>query len=426
MSVQVEALEKNLVKLTVEVPAEDVEKAMERVYQKNKGKMNIPGFRKGKAPRKLIEKTYGVGVFLEDAINDIVPEAYEEACKSVEKDIVSLPQIEYEQVDPTKALIFTATVAVKPEVTLGDYKGLEVEEMSTEVTEEEILAEIKKEQEKNAVTVTVEDRAVEDGDTVVLDFEGFVDGVPFEGGKGEGFPLVIGSHSFIDTFEEQLIGAAIGEEKEIQVTFPTEYHAEELAGKPAMFRCVVKGIQAKELPELDDEFASEVSDFETLEEYKADVRANLTAMKEGQAKTAKEDALVDKAVENAQMEIPDLMIDTESRNMVEEFEQRLQAQGLSMEQYMQFTGATVEGLVDECKVQAKKRIESRLVLEAIVAAEGITADDTDLEAEVSKMAEAYGMTVEETKQYVTEDLMERIKTNVAVQKAVDLLVEEAK
>ena len=426
MSVNVETLEKNLVKLTVEVPVEDLEKAMDKVYLSTRSKINVPGFRKGKAPRKMIEKMYGREVFLEDAVNDLIPDAYEAACKEVEKDIVSQPEIEYVQVEAGKPVIFTATVAVKPEVTLGEYKGLEVETQAVEVTEDDVMAELKKEQDKNAATITVEDRPVADGDMITLDFEGSVDGVPFEGGKGEDFPLTIGSHSFIDTFEEQLIGVAIGEEKEVNVTFPAEYHAAELAGKPALFKCVVKAIKAKELPELDDEFASEVSEFETLEEYKADIRAKLTESKEKEAKVAKEDALVEKAVENATMEIPDLMVTSQARTMVQEFGQRLQAQGLSLEQYVQYTGMTIEKMVEDTKEQAMKRIQSRLVLEAIAAAEGLTASDEDVEKEIEEMAKGYGMEKEQLMPYMTEDQTQQIKENIAVQKALDLLYEAAK
>ena len=323
-------------------------------------------------------------------------------------------------------MIFVATVAVKPEVTLGEYKGLEVASEPVEVTEDEILAELKKEQDKNSTTITVEDRPVADGDVIELDFEGFIDGVAFEGGKAENFPLTIGSGSFIPGFEEQLIGTALGEEKEVNVNFPEEYHAKELAGKPAVFKCKVNSIKAKELPELDDEFASEVSDFETLEEYKADIRAKLTEQKEKAAKTAKEDALVEKAVEGATMDIPDLMIESQARSMVQDFAQRLQQQGLSMDQYMQYTGSTVEKMIEESKEQAKKRIESRLVLEAVAAAEGLTASEEDVEKEIEDLAKSYGMEVDQIKPYVTEDQKEQMRENIAVQKALDLMYEQSK
>ncbi|MDD6212808.1 MAG: trigger factor [Clostridiales bacterium] len=426
MSVSVEKMEKNLAKLTVEISVEDIEKAMEKVYQQSKGQIQLPGFRKGKAPRKIVEKMYGKDVFLQDAVNEAVPDAYEAACQESDLVIVSQPQIEYTQVELGKPVVFVATVATKPEVTLGEYKGLEVETEAVEVTEEDVLAEIKKEQEKNATTKTVEDRAVEDGDMIELDFEGFIDGVPFEGGKGEDFALTIGSHSFIDTFEEQLIGANIGEEKEINVTFPAEYHAAELAGKPAMFKATVKSIKVKELPELNDEFAGEVSEFETLDEYKADVQKKLTERKEAAAKTAKEDALVEKVVENAQMDIPDLMVESQARTMVQEFAQRLQYQGLSLEQYMQYTGMTAESMMEQNKATALKKIQSRLVLEAVAAAENLEASEEDVQAEIDKMAEQYGMDAEQIKTMLTEDQMEDLKGNIAVQKAVDVIYDAAK
>lgn len=426
MSVKVENLEKNLAKLTVEVPVEKLEESIDQVYRKAKNQITLPGFRKGKAPRKMIEKYYGADVFLEDAVNELIPVAYEEACGECELEIVSQPEIEYEQVEAGKPVIFTATVATRPEVTLGEYKGLEVESKPVEVTEEEILAELKKEQEKNATMKTVDDRAVEDGDIIELAFEGFVDGVPFEGGKSDNYPLTIGSHSFIPGFEEQLIGAAIGEEKNVNVTFPEEYHAKELAGKPAVFKCTVHTIKVKELPELDDEFASEVSDFETLDEYKEDVKKKLTENKEKEAKIAKEDALVDKIIENSQMEVPELMITSQARSMVSEFGQRLQSQGLNLQQYMQYTGQTEAQMIDQMKEQALKRIQTRLVMEAIVAAESLVATEEDVEEEIKKMAEAYGMDVEQVKTYMDEEQKEQMKMNIAVQKAIDMVYAAAK
>ncbi len=426
MSVKVENLEKNLAKLTVEVPVEKLEESIDQVYRKAKNQITLPGFRKGKAPRKMIEKYYGADVFLEDAVNELIPVAYEEACGECELEIVSQPEIEYEQVEAGKPVIFTATVATRPEVTLGEYKGLEVESKPVEVTEEEILAELKKEQEKNATMKTVDDRAVEDGDIIELAFEGFVDGVPFEGGKSDNYPLTIGSHSFIPGFEEQLIGAAIGEEKDVNVTFPEEYHAKELAGKPAVFKCTVHTIKVKELPELDDEFASEVSDFETLDEYKEDVKKKLTENKEKEAKIAKEDALVDKIIENSQMEVPELMITSQARSMVSEFGQRLQSQGLNLQQYMQYTGQTEAQMIDQMKEQALKRIQTRLVMEAIVAAESLVATEEDVEEEIKKMAEAYGMDVEQVKTYMDEEQKEQMKMNIAVQKAIDMVYAAAK
>ncbi|MCD8054743.1 MAG: trigger factor [Lachnospiraceae bacterium] len=426
MSVNVEKLEKNLTKLTVEIPVEDVEKAIDKVYARTKNQIQLPGFRKGKAPRKMVEKMYGKDIFLEDAVNEAVPDAYEDACKESGLEIVSQPQIEYTQVEAGEPVIFVATVAVRPEVTLGEYKGLEVETEAVEVTEEDVLAELKKEQEKNAVTRTVEDRTVEDGDQIELDFDGYVDGEAFEGGHGEDFPLTIGSHSFIDNFEEQLIGSAIGEEKEIQVTFPEEYHAEELAGKPATFKTIVKKIQVKELPELDDEFAGEVSEFETLDEYKADVRTKLEEKKAAEAKTAKEDALIAKVVENAEMEIPDLMVESQARTMVQEFAQRLQYQGLTMEQYMQYTGQTTESMIEQEKETALKRIQSRLVLEAVAAAENLEASEEDIQAEIDKMASQYGMESEQVRSMIDDEQMEELKGNIVVQKAVDVIYDAAK
>ena len=426
MSVKVENLEKNLAKLTVEVPVEKLEESIEKIYRRAKNQITLPGFRKGKAPRKMIEKYYGADGFLEDAVNDLVPEAYEEACRESGLEIVSEPELAYEQVEAKKPVIFTATVAVRPDVVLGEYKGLEVESQPVEVTEEEIEAELKREQEKNATMKTVDDRPVQDGDIIELSFEGFVDGTPFEGGKSDNYPLTIGSHSFIPGFEEQLIGAEIGKEKDVNVTFPEEYHAKELAGKPAVFKCTVKSIKVKELPELDDEFASEVSDFETLEEYKADIRKRLTENKERQAKIAKEDALVDKIIENSQMEIPDLMVTSQARNMVNEFGQRLQSQGLDLRTYMQYTGQDEEKMVEQMRDQALKRIQTRLVMEAIVKAENLTATEEDVEEEIKKLADGYGMDVDQVKTYMDDEQREQMKMNIAVQKAIDLVYAAAK
>ena len=426
MSLQVEKLEKNMAKLTVEVPAEEVEAALQNAYLKNRKQISVPGFRKGKVPRQMIEKMYGPEVFYDDAANALIQKAYPQAADECELEIVSRPAVDIVQLEKGKPFIFTAEVAVKPEVTLGQYKGIEVEKADTTATDEEVAAELDKEREANSRTITVEDRAVQDGDMTVIDFEGFVDGEAFEGGKGTDYPLTIGSGSFIPGFEEQLIGTALGEEKEVNVNFPEEYHAKELAGKPAVFKCKVNSIKTKELPELDDEFASEVSDFETLEEYKADIRAKLTEQKEKAAKTAKEDALVEKAVEGATMDIPDLMIESQARSMVQDFAQRLQQQGLSMDQYMQYTGSTVEKMIEESKEQAKKRIESRLVLEAVAAAEGLTASEEDVEKEIEDLAKSYGMEVDQIKPYVTEDQKEQMRENIAVQKALDLMYEQSK
>lgn len=426
MSLQVEKLEKNMAKLTVEVPAEQFEKALTTAFNKNKSRFNIPGFRKGKAPQAMVEKMYGVEVLYEDAINEALDATYGDAVTESELDVVSRPEIDVVQVEKGKELIYTATVAVKPEVTLGEYKGIEVEKASAEVTDEDIEAELKKVQEQNSRLITVEDRAVEDGDQTVVDFEGFVDGTPFEGGKGEDYPLTIGSHSFIDTFEEQLIGKNIGEECEVNVTFPEEYHAKELAGKPAVFKVTVKEIKRKELPELNDEFAGEVSEFETLEEYKNDVKAKLSLTKQKEAATENENHVVDKVVENATMDIPEPMIESQVNNMVNDYARRMQSQGLSLEQYMQFTGMTIDTLKEQMKPQAVKRIQTRLVLEAIVKAENITVSDEAVEKEIADMAESYKMEVAQIKEYMGENGIEQMKEDLAVQEAVDFLVAEAK
>ena len=426
MSVSVERLEHNLAKLTVEIPVEDIEKAIDKVYQKQKNRIQLPGFRKGKAPRKMIEKMYGKEVFLEDAVNECVPEAYEAACKESELVIMSRPEIEYQDVKAGEPVVFMATVATRPEVTLGEYKGLEVEDEDATVTDEEVEAKLKEEQEKNSTTVPVEGRPVQNGDIVELNFEGFVDGQTFPGGKGENFPLTIGSHSFIDTFEDQLIGAEIGEEREVNVTFPEDYNAKELAGKPAVFQTKILSIKVKELPALDDEFASEVSEFETLAEYRADVRKTLEEKKAEQAKTAKEDKLIAKAVENASMDIPELMLTSQAENMIQEFSQRLSYQGMSMEQYLQYTGSTTEKMLEQNKESAKIRIQSRLVLEEIAKAENLEATEEDFEKEIANMASQYGMEPEQVKEYMDDAQREEMKANILVQKAVDLLYETAK
>lgn len=425
MSVQVETLEKSMAKLTIEVSAEEFETALDKAYKKNKNKISLPGFRKGKAPRAMIEKMYGTGVFYEDAANDLIPGAYESAAKESELEIVAQPSIDVTQIEKGKPFIFTATVAVKPEVTLGDYKGIEVEKKTAEVTDEELQAEIDKVRESNSRMITVEDRAVQDGDITTIDFEGFVDGEPFEGGKGENYPLTIGSHSFIDNFEEQLIGKNIGEETEVNVTFPEQYQAEELQGKPAVFKVTIKEIKVKELPELDDDFAQDVSEFDTVDEYKEDLKKKLLENKEAALKREKEEDVVGKIIENATMEIPDPMVDTQVRQMVQEFAQRIQSQGLSLQQYMQFTGMTPESLTAELKPQALKRIQSRLVLEAVVAAENIETSDEDLEKELEKMAEMYQMEADKLKELVGEEEKKQIALDLAVQKAVELVVDAA-
>ena len=425
MSLQVERLEHNMAKLTIEVSAEELEGALQKAYQKQKGKISIPGFRKGKVPRQLVEKMYGPEIFYDDAANALIPEAYAKAYDESGLDIVSQPKIDVTQIEKGKAFIFTAEVAVKPEVTLGQYKGIEVDSFSTEVSAEEVEAKLAEEQNKNARTITVEGRPVQDKDEVVLDFEGFVDGVAFEGGKGENYPLTIGSGSFIPGFEEQLIGVEPEQEVEVKVTFPEDYHAEDLKGKDAVFKCTVHEIKAKELPELDDEFASEVSEFDTLEEYKADVEKKLREEKESTGKRAQEDQAVNAIIANAEMDLPEAMIETEARQMLDNFAQRLQQQGLTFEQYMQFTGMTVDKMTEEMRPQAEKRIKTRLVLEAIVSAENIEVSDERLDEEVAKMAEAYGMEVDKLKEYVGDREKEQMKLDMAVQDAITFVVENA-
>ena len=426
MSVTVEKLEKNMAKLTIEVSAEDLEKAIQGAYLKQKNRINIPGFRKGKAPRAMIEKMYGAGIFYEDAANALIPEAYSKAVDECEETIVSQPSIDVVQLEKGKAFIFTAEVALKPEVTLGEYKGVEVPKSDLEVTEEEIAGELKREQENNSRTIDVDDRAVADGDKVTLDFEGFVDGEAFEGGKGTDYPLTIGSGAFIPGFEEQLVGAEIGKETEVNVTFPEEYQAKELAGKAAVFKCTVKKIEVKELPELDDEFAKDVSEFDTLEEYKADIKKNLEEKKADAAKRAKEDAAVAAAVENAQMEIPDAMLNTQVNQMIEDFARRIQSQGLTMEQYLQFTGSTPASLQEQMKPQAMQRIQSRLVLEKVAEVENIQISDEKLDEELTKMAEMYKMELDKFKELVDDYQKDQMKKDLAVQEAVTLMAENAK
>ena len=425
MSLQVEKLEKNMAKLTIEVSAEDLDKAMEKAYQKQKSRISLPGFRKGKAPRKMIESMYGKGVFMEDAVNSLVPQEYTKALGECDLEIVSQPEINVTQMEPGKALIFTADVAVKPEVTLGDYKGVEVPKSEIAVTDEEVDAEVKKEQDKNARTVAVEDRAAANGDITTIDFEGFVDGVAFEGGKGTDYALTLGSGTFIPGFEDQLVGANTGDHVEVKVTFPEEYQAKELSGKEAVFQCDVKKIETKEVPELDDEFAKDVSEFDTLAEYKEDVKKKLTEKKEKEARTAKENAAVDKAIENAQMDIPELMTKTECRQMMDDFSRRMQQQGLSMEQYFQFTGQSVDKMMEDMKPQALKRIQTRLVLEKIAEVENIQPTEDEVNEEISKMAEMYKMEADKLKDLSGENEMEQMKKDMAVQKAVTLVADAA-
>ncbi|MEF2576031.1 MAG: trigger factor [Eisenbergiella sp.] len=425
MSLQIEKLEKNMAKLTIEVSADEFSKAVEEAYQKNRGKISVPGFRKGKVPKKMIEQMYGKAVFYEDAANALIPGAYEKALEECEETIVSSPKIDVTQIEEGKAFIFTAEVALKPEVTLGTYKGVEVDKIEISVTDEEVEADLKQQQENNSRVVTVE-RPVADGDIAVIDYEGFVDGVAFDGGKGEDYSLTIGSHSFIDNFEEQLIGKNAGEECEVNVTFPEEYHAKELAGKPAVFKVTVKEVKEKQLPELNDEFAGEVSEFETLDAYKEDIRKKLTEKKEAEAKNEKEDAVITAVIENAQMEIPEAMVETQQRQIVDEFAQRLQMQGLSMEQYFQFTGLSYQHMLEQVKPQAERKIKSRLVLEAVVAAENIVATEEDYEEEIKRMAEGYRMEADKIKELMGEQGKKQIMEDLAVRKAAEFVVNEAK
>lgn len=426
MSLQVEKLEKSMAKLTIEVSAEELDKAIDGAYQKNKGKISLPGFRKGKAPKAMIEKMYGKEMFYEDAANALIPEAYSKELEGNDLDIVSQPKIDVTQLEAGKPFIFTAEVALKPEVSLGKYKAIKIDKIDATVTDEEVEDAVNKERENNARTFTVEDRAVKDGDMTTIDFEGFVDGVAFEGGKGENYPLTIGSESFIPGFEEQLVGAEIDKEVEVNVTFPEDYQAEDLKGKAAVFKCTVHEIKEKELPELNDEFAGEVSEFETLVEYKADVKKKLTEKKEADAKNAKEDAVITAIIEDAKMDLPEPMVATQQRQMVEDFAQRIQQQGLSIEQYFQFTGLTPEKFMEQTKPQAERRIKSRLVLEAVVAAEKIEVSDDEFNAELEKMAEQYKMEIDKIKEMVGEYETKQIKEDIAIQKAVEFVVSSAK
>ncbi|MGN0370999.1 MAG: trigger factor [Butyrivibrio sp.] len=425
MSFTVENLEKNMAKLTIEVSAEDFEKALQRAYEKNKGKITLNGFRKGKVPRQMIEKVYGAGIFYEDAANDLIPGEYSKAAEESKLDIVSQPEIDVTQIEKGKSFIFTAQVALKPEVTLGEYKGVEIEKCDVKVTAEDVKAELEKVRDQNSRLVSVTTRGVKDKDQAIIDFEGFVDGVPFEGGKGTDYPLTIGSHSFIDNFEDQLIGAKIGKEVEVNVTFPENYQAAELAGKPATFKVTVKEIKVKELPKADDEFAQEVSEFETLAEYKADIKKKLTEQKKEEAKKERQSKAVAKAVENASMEIPEAMITSQANRMVEDMAQRMQQQGLSLDMYLQYTGMTVDKMLEDARPEAEIRIKNSLVLEAIVKAEKIKVSDEELEEEINRMAQMYQMEVDKVKEFLGDREKEQIKEDIAVQKAAELVASKA-
>ena len=426
MSVQVENLEKNMAKLTIEVAAEEVEKAIQEAYLKEKNKISLPGFRKGKVPRKMIEKMYGAGVFYEDAANTLIQGNYPAAADESGIDIVSRPTIDIIQIESGKPFIFTAEVAVRPEVKLGKYLGVQVTKIDTSVSEDEVAEALEKERNNNARTVTVTDRPAANGDTVVIDFEGFVDGVAFEGGKGENHSLELGSHSFIDTFEDQLVGKNAEDEVEVNVTFPEQYQAAELAGKPAMFKVKIHEIKTKELPQLDDEFAQDVSEFDTLAEYKEDVKKRLTEQKENEAKRTKEDEAIQKIIDKSEMELPEAMIETQCENMVNEFAQRIAQSGLSVEQYMQFSGLTIEKLKEQVRPEAETRIKSSLVLEQIAKEENIGVTEEDIDAEVTKMAAAYGMEADKLKEYMGDAEKESMKRDISVTKAVALIMDNVK
>lgn len=425
MSLTVENLEKNMAKLTITVPAADFEQAMKESYNKQKSKISVPGFRKGKVPQVYLEKMYGPEMFYEDAANSCMENSYPGALDECELDVVSRPEIDITQMEKGKDFIYTATVAVKPEVTLGEYKGVEIEKVDVEVTDEDVQAELLNVQKQNARNIPVEDRAAKLDDEVTIDFEGFVDGEAFEGGKGENYQLTLGSHSFIDTFEDQIVGKTVGEEFDVNVTFPEDYQAADLAGKPAVFKCKLNGIKETELPELDDEFASEVSEFDTLDEYKADLRATLQVKKEKAAKNTKEGLVIDKIIENAQMELPEPMIETQKEQMLDEFAQQISYQGLSIEQYFQFTGMTKEKFLETATPEAERRIKSRLVLEAIAKTEDIQVSEEELNEELKKMAEMYQMDLEQLTDLVGDSEKDAIKQDIAVQKAVDLVAEAA-
>ena len=389
MSLQVEKLEKNMAKLTIEVPAEEFDAAIKNAYNKNKNKFSIPGFRKGKAPLAMLEKMYGAGIFYEDAANEVIDASYPKAAEESKEEIVSTPEIKVTQIEKGKAFIYEATVALKPEVTLGEYKGVEVKKAEAVVTDEDVENELTAARKKNGRLIDVEDGTIEDGDNTIIDFTGYIDDKTFDGGAGTDYPLVIGSHSFIEGFEDQLIGKKKGETCDVNVTFPAEYHADELAGKPAKFVVTIKEVKRNELPELNDEFASEVSDFDTLDEYKADIRKKLQEKKEQDAKVENENNVIEKVVENAQMELPQPMVDTQAREMVENYARRLQSQGLNINDYMKYTGMTPEKLMEQMRPEAEKRIKTRLVLEKVVEVENVEVSDEKLDEQINEIAASY-------------------------------------
>ncbi len=427
MSVSVEKLENSMAKLTVEVSAEDFGKAIEKAYQKEKKHISIPGFRKGKAPRKIVEKMYGAAVFYEDAANSCINESYEDAVKECGEDVVSNPKIDVTQIEEGKSFIYTAEVALKPPVSLGKYKGVSVTKPeSTEVTDEDVEKELKRQQDANAKIVDVTDRPVADGDMIKLDFAGSVDGEAFDGGTAENYDLTVGSHSFIPGFEEQLVGLGVGEEKDVEVTFPEDYHQKDLAGKPAVFHCKVNGIKTKVLPELNDEFADEVSEFTTLEEYKADLRSNLQSAKDKDLRNAKQGEAVAAAVEDSKIDIPEAMLRTQEENLANEFAQNLRYQGMQLETYLQYTGQTREQFLEQLKPQAEQRIRNSLVLEAVAAAENIEADEEDLEKEFQKMADQYRTPLENVKKlFEDESMKDDLKKDICIRKAADLITDLA-
>ena len=426
MSVKVENLEHNMAKLTIEVSAEELEKALNTAYNKQKRQISVPGFRKGKVPRAMIEKMYGAEIFYEDAANELMQQTYPSAVDESGVDIVSRPTVDVVQIEKGKPFIYTAEVATRPEVILGKYMGVTVTKIDTSVTEDEVEAELENQRNTNARTVTVTDRPVKEGDTAVIDFEGFVDGVAFDGGKAENHSLEIGSHSFIDTFEEQLVGKNAGDEVEVNVTFPEQYQAADLAGKPAVFKVKINEVKAKELPELNDEFAQDVAGVDTLAEYKEELKKNLTEKKENEAKKTKEDEAIQKIIDKSKMDLPEAMIDTQCETMVNEFAQRIAQSGLSMDQYLQFSGMTVDQLKEQVRPEAETRIKSSLVLEQIAKEENIEVSDEDIDAEIEKMAKAYGMEADKLKEYMGDSEKESMKRDLAITKAVDLIMENVK
>ena len=426
MSFKVEKTKDNEAKLIIEVPAEDFDKAIDEAYEKNKDRFKVDGFRKGKVPREMIEKVYGVGVFYDDAANAVIPEAYAEAAKESGLEIVARPEIQVTKIAAGNPMEFEAIVTLKPEVKLGKYKGVKVEKVEAEVTDEDIENRLNQDKEQNARLVAADDKEIENGDQAIIDFEGFVDDKPFEGGKGEDYPLVIGSHSFIDTFEDQLVGKKVGDEVDVNVTFPEQYQAAELAGKPALFKVKIKEIKVKEYPEIDDEFAQEVSEFDTLEEYKEDIRKKLTEAKENEAARETESRIIEAIVKDSKMDIPEKLIDTACDQMVEEFARNMQMQGIAFEQYLQMTGSTLEQMKEQVKPQAEARVQSSLVLEAIVDAENIEAKDADVDDEILKMSEQYGMEVEKINEMLRDEDRENIKKDICIRKAAELIVNEAK